>query len=59
MVSSALAAAALAREETRGGHYRTDFPQISDEWLQRVVIRLHDDGTLVTDTAPLRRGEHN
>lgn len=59
MVSTALAAAALAREETRGGHYRTDFPQISDEWLQRVVIRLQDDGMLVTDTAPLRRGEHN
>lgn len=57
-VSTALAAAALVREETRGGHFRTDFPRSDDQWLRRVVVRLNDSGSLETSTTPLRRGEH-
>lgn len=58
-VASALAAAALVREETRGGHYRTDFPQRSDLWLKRVVVRLSDDGSLHADTVELNRSAHH
>ncbi len=42
-VSRALAAAALLREETRGSHWREDFPQRDDDaWSGHVDIRLED-----------------
>jgi L-aspartate oxidase len=31
--------AALLREESRGAHFRTDFPQTSTEWRQHIVFR--------------------
>ena len=37
-VSRAIVAAALAREESRGSHTRSDFPGTDDEWLGRLVI---------------------
>lgn len=42
----ALTRAAWLREETRGGHYRTDFPKPDDAWRRRVRVRLDDDGVL-------------
>jgi aspartate oxidase len=46
LVASALAAAALQREETRGSHWRQDFPDRDDEsWRAHLVTRLAE-GTI-------------
>jgi L-aspartate oxidase len=39
-VASALVAAALRREETRGAHWREDFPAASDAWRGHLVTTL-------------------
>jgi L-aspartate oxidase len=45
-VARILTRAAALREETRGGHYRTDFPKPDDAWKRRVRVWLDDDGEL-------------
>lgn len=48
-VAAALVAAARAREETRGSHWRDDFPDRDDEhWRGHLDTTLSDDGTLLT-----------
>jgi L-aspartate oxidase len=37
-----IAGAALARQESRGGHFRTDFPATQPGWAHRTFIRLDD-----------------
>ncbi len=37
-VGRLMAEAALLREESRGAHYRTDFPDIAASWLRRIVF---------------------
>ncbi|MCS7098350.1 MAG: FAD-dependent oxidoreductase [Candidatus Methanomethyliaceae archaeon] len=31
---------ALIREESRGSHYRSDFPNMSNEWLKKIMIKI-------------------
>ncbi|MDX6255163.1 MAG: L-aspartate oxidase [Frankiales bacterium] len=50
MVAAALVAGALARQETRGSHWREDFPQRDDEhWLGHLDVTL-DKGNGLTLT---------
>ena len=52
-VATAIVAAARARRETRGSHWRADFPERDDAaWLGHLVTRLDDDG-MVTTYQPL------
>jgi L-aspartate oxidase len=49
-VASALVAAAAHRRETRGSHWREDFPDRDDSrWLVRVVQRLGSDGEFAVE----------
>ncbi|MDP2661409.1 MAG: FAD-binding protein, partial [Dehalococcoidia bacterium] len=41
--SEMVARAALARAESRGLHYREDYPEPSPEWLCNIVLQRHGD----------------
>jgi succinate dehydrogenase / fumarate reductase flavoprotein subunit len=44
----------LPREESRGGHYRTDFPKIDNErFLKHTVLRRGPDGDMVRSYCPV------
>lgn len=47
LISEAIALSALYREESRGTHYREDFPERNDaDWLCNVLVQQRVDGTL-------------
>jgi L-aspartate oxidase len=39
--------AALLRMESRGAHFRTDFPQPSTEWQQHIIFRRREEAPLI------------
>ena len=49
-----IAAAALRRTESRGSHYRSDFPAPDPAWQRRTFLRLSDIGHDAHDKAPAR-----
>jgi L-aspartate oxidase len=54
LLARALVQGAAQRAETRGSHWREDFPESSDEWRVRLVTRLDGaTGELVTEKKPL------
>ena len=53
IVSECVARAALIREESRGGHTRDDFPDMSSEWRQVNLICRPEGGGVVIDQQPL------
>jgi L-aspartate oxidase len=44
-----VAVSALRREESRGGHFRTDFPEKRREWQHRTFLTLDDAQAYVGD----------
>jgi succinate dehydrogenase / fumarate reductase flavoprotein subunit len=60
LAGKAIAQAALMREESRGAHLRTDYPDYDDEnWGDVNIVIRNDDGEmeLVTEPAPERPPE--
>ena len=52
-VGTVLTATALERPETRGGHYREDFPLPDDAWRLRLVATVGPDGELELARTPV------
>jgi succinate dehydrogenase/fumarate reductase flavoprotein subunit len=49
-VAHTMVVSALVREESRGAHFRDDFPERRDDWLRYVVARHDSDGEIATGT---------
>lgn len=49
-----VATAKLAREETRSGHGRTDFPEADESWIKHVRLARANDGSIGVDTIPVQ-----
>jgi L-aspartate oxidase len=44
LLATAIVRAALEREETRGSHWRSDFPESNNSWIKRIVQSYEKDG---------------
>jgi L-aspartate oxidase len=52
-VASTLVAAATRRQETRGCHWREDFPEPDERWLGHTLVGLDPDGVVTGTWQPL------
>lgn len=48
-------ASALTRSESRGHHWRTDFPKMQPEWEKHTIVRRTDESTYEVTDAPVIR----
>ena len=46
LLGKAMVSSALARRESRGAHYRTDFPQRDDAQFQKTTVAVCRDGAI-------------
>ena len=49
--------AAGQREESRGGHYRSDFPETDPQWQRRLILQRGEAGTVICQSSPMLSGK--
>jgi len=54
LAAELVATAKLAREETRSGHGRTDFPETDENWVKHVRLSRAGNGSIAVDTIPVQ-----
>ena len=54
LLATAIVKSALLRTESRGSHWRSDYPQSSDKWLSRVIESIDTDGTWHSDVEVIK-----
>ena len=58
-IAEAVVLSADLRQESRGHHFRTDFPEDREEWLKHTTVRRDADGELELGSAPVIRLHSN
>jgi succinate dehydrogenase/fumarate reductase flavoprotein subunit len=58
LAAKLVATAKLAREETRSGHGRTDFPEMEEGWVKHVRLRRRGADKIEVDTIPVQEDVH-
>ena len=56
VVAELVARSALCRTESRGAHYRSDWPQSNPEWLKRVCLASDGNGGSTLSLLPIDFG---
>jgi succinate dehydrogenase / fumarate reductase flavoprotein subunit len=58
-LAESLVMGAMARTESRGGHFRDDFPTRDDaNWLKHTLVRRAEDGKVTLDYKPVQLGRY-
>lgn len=56
-VAECIALSALLRNESRGNHFRDDFPQISPSWVKNIYLRL-EGNKVVGEARPIKETKY-
>jgi len=54
LLATAIVQSALIRKESRGSHWRSDYPQSSDSWLSRITTEIDESGNWKSDLEPIQ-----